>query len=62
VILITSVSQLAFSLSSGPASLELLRAIDRTGIEMRGEETGEAPADTRSDARFDIRQEVRKPT
>jgi Cobalt transport protein len=46
VILITSVSQLAFSLFSGPVSLGLLRAIDGTGIEMRGAETGQPPADT----------------
>ena len=46
VILITSISQLAFSLFSGPVSLGLLRAIDRTDIEMRGGETGEPPADT----------------
>lgn len=41
VILATSISQLAFSLFSGPVSVGLLRAIDRTGMEMRGERTEE---------------------
>lgn len=49
VILATSISQLAFSLFSGPVSVGLLRAIDRTGIELRSGETGatgETPAST----------------
>jgi hypothetical protein len=46
VILATSISQLAFSLFSGPVSFGLLRAIDRTGIQMRGTATGESPAGT----------------
>jgi hypothetical protein len=41
VILATSVSQLAFSLFSGPVSVGLLRAIERTGIELDAGETGE---------------------
>ena len=54
VILNTPVSQLAFSLSSGPVSLGLLEAIDRTDIDIRWDETGQPSADTGSDASVEV--------